>query len=502
MYILRLALQKMASRPGSTLFSVLLFAIGISIISLIMLADRNLNQSIERNFSSIDLVIGAKGSPSQLILSSVLHADYPTGNINLQQAENLARSPHVRNAIPLALGDSYRGFRIVGAPVEYPAIYNAQLAAGDWYHQVLEVTLGANVARLTGLKTGDQFYGVHGFHEAGHAHPEFLYTVKGILQPGAGVIDNLILTPVSSVWKVHHHDHDCEHDHHHAHDDLCSHDHDHAHVHDENCSHDHDHAHASCSHDHHADCDHDHHNCSHAAPEQDAIFHQTADQRDADEIKDPAIAAIREKLDNDEDISFEEMQLFQAYMQQRDAPAHADNREITAMLLQFRSPAGLIQLTRLINESTNLQAASPALEINRLMGLLSVGFDVFMTLAWIIIAISGINIFIHLWNTLRHGMQDIALMRVVGAGKMKVFLLLVFQGGLIAVAGWLAGIILSRIIWLFLPSMDFLTDSSLVAFSAGELTLLIYALITGVIASLIPAWTAYNTDVHFTLTRK
>lgn len=498
MYVLKLALQKLASRPGSTAFSVLLFAIGCSIISLIILAEKNLNSSVQRNFSEIDLVIGAKGSPLQLILSSVLHADYPTGNISLREAENIARNPLVKKAIPLALGDNYRGFRIIGAPVEYAELYNATIENGTWYENTLEAVVGAHVARTTGLQIGDTFYGVHGFQDAGHSHPEFLYTVKGILEKGSGVIDNLILTPISSVWKVHDGTHHSDHgDPHHEHGD---------HNHESDDPHDHDHDHENCEHDHHdhENCDHEHHDHGHnhePFPEHGHEHAQAAAQQHEQPV-DPAIAAIQEMIEAGEDISLEEMQLYTEFMQQSQVNEETDDREITAMLLQFRSPAGMIQLTRMINESTRMQAAAPALEINRLMSLLSVGFDLLLILAWVIIAFSGINIFIHLWNMLRGEMQDIALMRVMGASQTRVFLLLVAQGVVIALAGWMGGIVLSRIIWLLLPSFHFMTETGYAVLYTQELMLLIYTLGAGFLASLIPAWNAYNADVHFNLTKK
>jgi putative ABC transport system permease protein len=489
MYIFRLAIHKLISRPAGTMFSVLLFAIGISIISLIVVAEKNLNQSVERNFTGIDLVVGAKGSPSQLILSSVLHADYPTGNIRLSEANALARNSLVKTAIPLAMGDSYRGFRIVGAPLDYPRLYNTSLKEGVWYKNALEATIGANVARVTGLKTGDTFFGIHGFQETGHEHPEHAYMVKGIMGFTGGIMDNLVLTTVESVWKVHEsHEHgeDCDHDHDH-HD--CGHDHAHDQQKNTGCDHDHAH-HAGCNHDDHehdAGCDHDH------GQEKQAVAPSAIPV-------DPAVAAIMKKIEDDEDISQEEMQAYQAFLLRNGDEGPQDGREITAMLLQFNSPAGIIQLTRMINESTSMQAASPVLEINRLMRLLSAGFNVFMTLAWIIIIISGINIFIHLWNTLRHEMKDIALMRVMGAGRVKVFALLVFQGAIIAAAGWIAGIALSRLIWMILPSFHFIEGTAILY--PRELVLLVYALITGIAASIIPAWNAYKSDVHFILTQK
>ncbi len=488
MYVLKLALQKLATRPANTIFSVLLFAIGISIISLLILADKNLTKSVQRNFSEIDLVVGAKGSPLQLILSAVLHADYPTGNISLQEAENLARNPLVKTAIPLALGDNYRGYRIVGAPVEYPAIYNASLAKGHWYSLPLEAVVGANVAKNTGLQPGDQFYGVHGFQDAGHEHPEFSYTVKGILHPGAGITDNLILTPLASVWKVHGSHHQADAGQAEQEDSL--------HEEGEHDDHHHEDTPPSSAH----QSDHEHNNEHSIDEHPDGQKISLHDQKELP--ANPLIASILEKIEAGEDISREEMELFQEYRQQTAILEEKDDREITAMLLQFRSPAGIIQFTRLVNESTKMQAAAPALEINRLMSLLSVGFDLLQVLAWIIIAISGINIFMHLWNTLRQGMHDIALMRVMGAARWKVFMMLLLQGTSIAVLGWISGIAMSRIIWLLLPSFHFMTEAGFAVLHLQELYLLFYAVLAGLLASLVPAWAAYNTDVHFTLTKK
>jgi putative ABC transport system permease protein len=468
MYVVKLALKRLASRPGNSLLSIVLFAVGIGIISLITLAGKQMNKSIRDNIAGIDLVIGAKGSPLQLILSSVLHADYPTGNISLHEAEMIAHNPMVSSYIPIALGDSYRGYRIVGAPLEYPGIYNAKLMEGVWFHEVLEAAIGYNVARNTGLGIGDTFYGIHGFQHVGHAHDEFVYTVTGILEPTTMIVDNLILTSIESVWKVHEshsHDHDEEDDHHHDHDS----DHD-----------DHDHEH------HHHHEHHDHH---------DHVTDQVHGEQSEFET-------IREKIEAGEDISREEMELYQQHMQQTVLlPSEESDREITAMLLFYRSPAAAIQLPRMVNESTNMQAASPAIEVNRLFKLLAFGFDALRILAWVIILISGINLFVNLWNTLRQGLSEIALMRVLGAGQSSVFLVLMAQGIIIAISGWFAGILLSRAIWLLLPSFHFLPETWFALPDTDELLLLVYSILAGFMASLLPAIKAYRTDVHYTLTR-
>lgn len=476
MYILNLALKRILARPGNSLLSLLLFAIGISIISLILMTDKQMRSDVEKNLAGVDLVIGAKGSPVQLILSSVLHADYPTGNINLQEAEAIARNPLVKKYIPIALGDNFRGFRIVGTTQDYADLYNAELSEGSWFTDVPEVVAGARAADLTGLQIGDEFSGVHGFQDAGHVHDDFLYKVTGIMKPTGTVLDNLIITAVESVWAVHD-------DHDHQHEPHNDHEHEHYHEHD----HDHD--------EHHPGDDHQHNEKETHSHNVHSENHEHDHLHENNELEE-----IRMRIEAGEDISREEMELFLAAQQQTDLDV-PDDREITAMLLMYRSPAANIQLPRLINESTNMQAASPAIELNRLFSLLAFGFDALRIIAWAIIIISGINIFMLLWNILKRGLAEIALMRVMGAGKIKVFSLLILQGLLLAFAGWVSGIILARTIWMFLPSFHFMTDLAFAPLQARELLLLAYALLTGLMASFIPAWIAYKTDVHHTLTR-
>ena len=148
-------------------------------------------------------MVGAKGSPLQLILSSVYQADFPTGNIPLAEAERWRRHPLVESAIPLALGDNLAGFRIVGTEHAYAEHYGASLAAGRLWQAPFEATIGARVAADTGLAAGDRFVGSHGLAGGGAEHGAHAYTVVGVLAPSASVLDRLVLTPIESVWEVH-----------------------------------------------------------------------------------------------------------------------------------------------------------------------------------------------------------------------------------------------------------------------------------------------------------
>jgi putative ABC transport system permease protein len=245
MNILKLAWKNILHKPLNSGLSVVLMASGLSVIIVLLLTNHQIADKYEKNLAGVDLVVGAKGSPTELILSSIYQVGTPTGNIKLKQTELIKRNPFVEKTIPISLGDSYEGFRIVGTTLLYLELYDYEIAEGDVFEAPMEAVIGSEVAKKTGLEIGDEFKGGHGVGEVLHNHDEFLYEVVGILEKSGTVLDNLIITPTESPWIVHsgheneggsfelkskeeyeaehtHHNHD-EHDHHH--------DHDHAHHH-------------------------------------------------------------------------------------------------------------------------------------------------------------------------------------------------------------------------------------------------------------------------------
>jgi putative ABC transport system permease protein len=203
MTTLSLAWRYLWSRPLGAALNLLLLSLGLASITFLLLLGHQLQRAFERDLAGIDLVVGAKGSPLQLILSGVLHLDVPTGNVPLQAVQALEQNPLVASVIPISLGDSFRGFRIVGTSHAYPAHYQASLAQGSLWQAPMQAVLGASAARALGLQVGNSFVGSHGLGAGGHTHGDLPYTVTGILAPTGSVLDRLILTDTASVWKVH-----------------------------------------------------------------------------------------------------------------------------------------------------------------------------------------------------------------------------------------------------------------------------------------------------------
>ena len=229
MNIVAIAYRYLWSRPLATALNLLLLALGLASITLVILTAGQMDRAFERDLAGIDLVVGAKGSPLQLILAGVFHIDVPPGNIPLAAVQELAANPQVAQLIPLSLGDTLRGFRIVGTTPAYAKHYRATVAHGEqWVVEPqttvqtngrdqakvqapgvarastdLQAVLGAQVARETGLGPGARFASSHGLGGKGHEHGDNLYRVVGMLAPCTCVLDRLVLTPLESVWRVH-----------------------------------------------------------------------------------------------------------------------------------------------------------------------------------------------------------------------------------------------------------------------------------------------------------
>lgn len=393
-------------KPLQTLLNIFLLSLGISVITLIILFNNQLQEKIKSNARGIDLVVGAKGSPLQLILCNIFHIDFPTGNIKLIEADRLAKHRLVKTAIPMALGDSYNSFRIVGTNQSYTDLYQATLNSGAWWSKDLEVTIGATVAKRTNLKIGDLFTSSHGLTKDGHAHEERKYIVTGILNPSGSVLDNLLLTTVKSIWLVHEESNTPQ-------------------------------------------------------PITNDTVHQSK--------LVPGVA----RMDS--------------------------TREITSLLIKYKNPMAIITLPRFINTQTNMQAASPAFETARLFTILGEGIDALTGLAYLLVFISALSIFIALYNSLKERKYDLAIMRSMGASPRKLFQLIVFEGISLTMLGVLVGLILGHsAVLLFANFMDNSQQAGFTSlvFYKEEVFILAGGFVVGFLCSLLPAIQAYRTDIH------
>lgn len=413
-----LSLAYLRARTLNSLLNVLLLAIGVATITALILFSAQMRDRLARDARGIDLVVGAKGSPMQLILSSIYHVDVPTGNIPLAEAEALAGHPMVAAVIPLALGDNAAGFRIVGTVPDYPAHYGATPRDGRLWQAPFEATIGAEVARATGWQLGDAFVGSHGLAGADFAHGDDPYRVVGVLARTGTVIDRLVLTSIESVWQVH----DIEH------------------------------------------------------RETEAEAHADEGKPDSDADRDHA---------HDE------------------AAAHKDDdREITALLVRYRTPLAAVRMPREINSRSALQAAAPALETARLLTLVGAGLDTLRGFGLLLIASAALGVFIALYNATQQRRYDLAVMRSLGASPAKLMGQILLEALVLALAGTVLGLaaghVVTELLGRLLPEAAAMGLTGF-AWEPAEFLIVLLVLAVGAVAALLPAVRAYRTDIAKTL---
>lgn len=213
MSLWRMAWRYLWGRALVTGLTLTGIALGAALISGVLTLRRESQAGFLRESGQYDLVVGAKGSPLQLVLSSVYHLDLPTGNIPYSRYETLRADTRIAAAVPLGLGDNYRGYRIVGTDTNLFGwtdrkdsknnLFN--LREGRFFEKDFEAVVGAQVAEQTGLKIGDTFVGTHGLvvTPGSSEHKAFPYKVVGILARSGSSSDRAIYITLASVWRIH-----------------------------------------------------------------------------------------------------------------------------------------------------------------------------------------------------------------------------------------------------------------------------------------------------------
>jgi putative ABC transport system permease protein len=469
MNLLKISWANIKFKPLNTTLSIILLAFGVGIISLLLLLEKQVTEKFDRNIKDIDFVLGAKGSPMQLILANVYHVDAPTGNINMEDAKKIVKNPMVKEAIPLAYGDNYEKWRIVGTTFKYPEHYEAELQEGRIFSAAFEVTLGSKVAKETGLKVGDKFTSVHGFDKAAEEgedvhHHDNPFTVVGILKSNSSALDNLILTPIESVWLVHEgHDHGNEEMGEGENEEMGP-----------------------------STGSGTLENEEMGKRENGETTVHSSETNQESEIRNP-----KSEIRNPESVTGAELMKIQA----GESLEPKDTREVTAYLIKKRNPMAAMMLANTV-KNTNMQLADPAIEMNRLTQGFGIGISAMKAIAIVIMVLSFISVFISLYNSLKERKYELALLRTMGGSKATLFRLILQEGLILVIIGYIIGAILSRL-WLVILSNsledNFHYELNEMGITSGEIVLLGVTLLVGMVASLLPALRALKMDISKTL---
>ena len=428
-------------RPLATALVVALAAIGIAIATLTLIVSSEIEGRLARDARGIDLVVGAKGSPLQLVLAGVYHADVPPGNVPYASLASLRANPKVASAIPLAMGDSFRGYRIVGTEPALVEHYGATLESGAMFDKPMQAVIGATWPRATGLAVGAAFAGAHGLAEGGGEHAAEPY--RGRRRAGADrrLVDRMVLTPVESVWDVH--------DVHHREGDGAA-------------------------------------NAKGASA--------LAAEGGGHAMSPDGHAKPRNGQAGNGD--------GRAKNGSGAAGAGEPDRELTMILVRYASPVAAASLPREINQSSALVAASPAYETARLFTVFGVGLDLVRAFAAILVGASVLLLFVALAQALEERRYDLAILRALGARRRDLVWVLVAESVSLAAAGAVLGVALGHLaaatIGSWLPAAAPLAGAAW-RFVPAEGVVMALAVAGGILAACWPAWRASRLDVAATL---
>ena len=472
MNLLQLVFKQMRQRALSTWLTTLAVLLGVALAVSLMSTMRGSEAIFGQSDYGYDVIVGAKGSPLQLTLNTVYHLDKSPGNIPYTLYEKMLRDPNfralVRIAVPTAVGDSYKGRRIVGTlpklfginddgtPLpedrvfEYRPGRKYEIAQGKAFAaNKFEAVVGSEIPRLTGLKMGDEFQATHGLPQPGEV-PDIhkpRWRVVGILKPTHTASDGVLYIPLTSFYCIAEHD--------------------------------------------------------------VGLVAQSAIREGQN--PNAAIEALRKKdLETKKAATTQTVETKQG---EQDEVEHYTVKPdgtielqlpkeiwgLSAILVRSRSPFAAQTLMYNLNNGQDAGAVNPASTMREF-------FDVFLgptaklleAIAYLVSLVAGVSILVSIYNSVAARKREIAILRALGATRVRIVTLLCVEAGLIGLAGGLLGMLAGHL----LGAAGSAYTERLVGeglrwqrIDPREWIYLGYVVAAALIAGLVPALKAYRTPV-------
>lgn len=449
-----IALKSIRQRGLASSLTSLSVALGVALMIAVLILNNTISALFSQRSTGYDMIIGPKGSATQLVLSTVYRIEPPIENLPWRYYREWQAKPEVEYAIPVALGDTTQvgQFPIVGTTVDYfriPSGYNrgkpepfrldGELPGGAW-----DAVIGSEVARKNGWKIGSQFKMIHGGQDE-HVHDE-LFTVRGVLGKTATPNDRTVFVNLEGFFLL----------------------------------------------------------AGHDKPIDEAVA------READFYRE-SVEQVRER--------------YKADLEHLKAHAHHDHgaghdhahhdhgpvpdlqREVTSILVvakqdpdfPFQAQSFVMGTMADLKEGFQAQAVSPVKVMTDIMTKLVGNVRLaLMILTGLIILVSGIGIFVSIYNSMSDRRREIGIMRALGASRTMVLTIILAESILLCVGGFLGGLVLGHgLIALGAPFIE--ARSGLVierfSFDPIELTVFPAILVLATLVGIVPGLTAYQTDV-------
>jgi putative ABC transport system permease protein len=367
--------RSMTSRMFSTATTIITVAFAVALL-LVLASMRDAGQrAFQRGGGNMHMLVSGDPEPMSATLNGLFYARPPRQPLPWATYERIASSYPLDYAIPVALGDSFRGYPVVATTADFFSKFQPapgvpwQFASGAAFAQDFEVVLGSTVARSTSLRIGDRIVVTHGVPSgsgpAAHEHKEYRFTVVGILEMTGTSHDRALFVPLQSAWILH------------AHDRI-----------------------------------------ERSGPE--------------------AMAAIRARASSQD----QEGRVTAADLIEKD-------REITGIYLRaYTRPGSNVSadLPRVFDDlrkQTGITVAQPKQEIDRLFAIVGNVNQILVAMAGVVMVTSGISIMVALYNSMEQRRRQIAVLRVLGASRGRIFGLVLTESAMLGILGAAAGIVLA-----------------------------------------------------------
>ncbi|MAT16621.1 MAG: hypothetical protein CMJ46_15280 [Planctomyces sp.] len=453
MNLVQIAWKSIRQRSLASSLTAFNMALGVMLMVTVLVFYGVIERSFQQTGANYQLVVGAKGSPIDLVLSSVYRISPPIENLPYIYYEQLKNDPRVEEAIPIAIGDVTQegSFPIVGTvsryfELPYATGKNFKVKAKAGFGGTFDAIIGSEVARVNGWDVGSKFQLVHGGADGGHVHDEYFNVVDVLARTGTPN-DRSVFVNLRGFYQLGDHDKPVEE----AISQLQK-------FYPEGVpggeermkelrefaknagAHDHPHGEGE-DHEHH-DHDHGHH---HAIP---------------DELK-----------------------------------------EVTAVFLLMKDKEDYLALSLSNELKTGFQAQAvvPKRVMAGLMeSLIGNVQKLLVVLIALIIVVSGIGIFVSIYNSMADRRREIAIMRSLGAQRQTIFTIILAESILLCLGGGTLGLLLGHGLFFFgAPIIE--NNTGLVidryAFAPMELALFPILLLLAIFIGFLPGMTAYRTNV-------
>jgi putative ABC transport system permease protein len=504
MNLFQLVLKQMRQRSLSTWLTMLSVVLGVALAVAVMILQREGKALFGQNEYGYQLLVGPKGSPLQLTLNTVYQIDKSPGNIPYSLYEELTTSPKfrplVKVAIPYAVGDSYKGQRIIGtipqlfgyddagakmpadaSVMEYRPGRRYQFGQGRVFHpRKFEAVIGSEVSKLTGLKLGDKFKATHGLPAENQKPDEHAeeWEVVGVLAPTHTAADKNLFIPLITFYTIVEHE-----------EALAA------------------HAALRAGEDPNkavlknfispktttAPAAHDNHDDDHVHPATSSTTSATSPAtRQA--TGDGATGHAEGEEDHDHD---------HVYHVNPDGTIDLhlprEQWEVSVVLIRTRSPFAVRSLQYTFNNGPEAQAVNPAEEMTNFFRIfLEPSSNVLLLISMLVTIVATVAILVSIYNSVSARLREIAILRALGATRQRILAIICLEAGLIGLLGAVIGLLVGHLLAAAGSAyMQRVMGESINWARVGgyEWLFLLAVTVVAVLAGLVPAMKAYRTPV-------